>query len=161
VLNLDPGKVLIIGVVAILILGPDRLPQVARQIGGTWRSFNSFRQKVEAEVRSNMPDLPSTTEIVRLARSPSALLDNLANMKSSDGPLEASIEGRQTQRSGLPTPAAGVAGGAMSWVTADLSEPEQMSSDPCDSKSRPTMRSQLKPSDREMSPLIGFDASLN
>jgi len=108
-----------------------------------------------------MPDLPSTTEIVRLARSPSALLDNLANMKSSDGPLEASIEGRQTQRSGLPTPAAGVAGGAMSWVTADLSEPEQMSSDPCDSKSRPTMRSQLKPSDREMSPLIGFDASLN
>ncbi len=30
--NLDPGKLLIIGIVAVILLGPDRLPQVARQV---------------------------------------------------------------------------------------------------------------------------------
>jgi sec-independent protein translocase protein TatB len=161
VLNLDPGKLLLIGVVAIIILGPDRLPQVARQIGGTWRTFNNFRQKMEAEVRSNMPDLPSTSEIARVARSPSALLDNLANMNSSNTPVGVPIEGQQDVGSGAPTRAAGVAASPMSWVTSDLSEPEQMSSDLSDSECPPTVRSQAKPSDFEMSPTAGFDASLN
>jgi sec-independent protein translocase protein TatB len=79
-LNLDPGKLLVIGVVAIILLGPDRLPQVARQLGGAWRSFNEFRHRMESEVRNTMPDLPPTSEIARLARSPSALLNHLSNM---------------------------------------------------------------------------------
>ncbi|HEX3793752.1 MAG TPA: twin-arginine translocase TatA/TatE family subunit [Acidimicrobiales bacterium] len=78
--NLDPGKLLIIGVVAVLLLGPDRLPQVARQLGGAWRSFNDFRHRMESEVRSSIPDMPSSTDIARLARSPSALLDHLSSM---------------------------------------------------------------------------------
>ena len=78
--NLDPGKLLVIAVIAIILLGPDRLPQVARQVGGAWRSFNEFRHRMETEVRSSMPDLPSTSEIARLARSPSALLNHLSTM---------------------------------------------------------------------------------
>ena len=81
-LNLDPGKLLVIGVVAIILLGPDRLPQVARQLGGAWRSFNEFRHRMESEVRNTMPDLPPTSEIARLARSPSALLNHLSTMSS-------------------------------------------------------------------------------
>src|SRR5580704_11295008 len=82
--NLDPGKLLVIAVVAIILLGPDRLPQVARQVGGAWRSFNEFRHRMESEVRSTMPDLPPTSEIARLARSPSALLNHLSTMSSDD-----------------------------------------------------------------------------
>ena len=85
-LNLDPGKLLVIGVVAIILLGPDRLPQVARQLGGAWRSFNEFRHRMESEVRNTMPDLPSTSEIARLARSPSALLNHLSNMSPDEEP---------------------------------------------------------------------------
>ena len=85
-LNLDPGKLLVIGVVAIILLGPDRLPQVAKQIGGAWRSFNEFRHRMETQVRDTMPDLPDTSEIARLARSPSALLNHLSNMASDDEP---------------------------------------------------------------------------
>ena len=87
-LNLDPAKLLVIAVVAIILLGPDKLPQVARQVGGAWRSFNEFRHRMETEVRSSMPDLPSTTEIARLARSPSALLDHLSNMGTDDEATE-------------------------------------------------------------------------
>jgi sec-independent protein translocase protein TatB len=85
-LNLDPGKLLVIGVVAIILLGPDRLPQVARQLGGAWRSFNEFRHRMESEVRNTMPDLPPTSEIARLARSPSALLNHLSNMSTDEAP---------------------------------------------------------------------------
>jgi TatA/E family protein of Tat protein translocase len=84
-LNLDPAKLLVIAVVAIILLGPDRLPQVARQVGAAWRSFNEFRHRMEAEVRSTMPDLPPTHEIARLARSPSALLNKLSSMNDGDG----------------------------------------------------------------------------
>src|ERR1700761_139592 len=85
-LNLDPGKLLVIGVIAIILLGPDRLPQVARQVGGAWRAFTDFRHRMESEVRNTMPDLPATSEIARLARSPSALLNHLSNMASDEEP---------------------------------------------------------------------------
>src|ERR1700678_4822701 len=85
-LNLAPGKLLVIGVVAIILLGPDRLPQVARQVGGAWRSFNEFRHRMESEVRNTLPDLPPTPEIARLARSPSALLNHLSNMSTDEAP---------------------------------------------------------------------------
>ncbi len=96
-LNLDPAKLLVIAVVAIILLGPDRLPQVARQVGAAWRSFNEFRHRMESEVRNTMPDLPSSSEIARLARSPSALLNHLSNMAdespSTNGDGEPSTNG--------------------------------------------------------------------
>src|SRR5208283_1832811 len=91
--NLDPGKLIVIAVVAIILLGPDRLPQVARQVGGAWRSFNEFRHRMETEVRSSMPDLPPTSEIARLARSPSALLNHLSNMSPEDAEREEAPDG--------------------------------------------------------------------
>jgi sec-independent protein translocase protein TatB len=87
--NLDPGKMIVIAVVAIILLGPDKLPQFARQVGGAWRTFNDFRRRMESEVRSSVPDLPPTSEIARLARSPSALLTHLSNLPSEDEKAEA------------------------------------------------------------------------
>jgi len=87
VFNLDPGKLLIIGVVAVMVLGPEKLPRAARQLGGAWRSFNQFRARMEAEVRHTIPDLPSADHLARLARSPAALLEHLGTMgSSSDAP---------------------------------------------------------------------------
>ena len=93
--NLDPAKLLIIVVVAVILLGPDKLPQVARQVGGAWRSFNEFRHRMETEVRGSIPDLPSTTDIARLARSPSALLNHLSTMdgKGEDTAAEPAAAG--------------------------------------------------------------------
>jgi len=86
VFNLDPAKLLIIALVAVILLGPDKLPQVARQAGAAWRTFNDFRHRMESEVRSSIPDLPSSTDIARLARSPSALLDHLSHLAPDDEP---------------------------------------------------------------------------
>ncbi len=83
-LNLDPSKLLVIAVVAVILLGPDKLPQVARQAGAAWRTFTDFRHRMETEVRSSIPDLPSSAEIARLARSPSALLNHLSTLSPDD-----------------------------------------------------------------------------
>jgi TatA/E family protein of Tat protein translocase len=100
VLNLDPAKLLVIAVVAVILLGPDKLPQVARQVGAAWHAFGEFRHKMESEVRSSIPDLPSSADIARLARSPSALLDHLSKM-DDDRPAT-SVTSEETARDESP-----------------------------------------------------------
>jgi TatA/E family protein of Tat protein translocase len=78
-LDLSPVKLLIILIVAVLLVGPTKLPQVARQIGAAWRKFNEFRVRIDREVRESMPDLPSSQDLARYARSPVALLNQLAS----------------------------------------------------------------------------------
>ncbi len=126
--NLDPGKLLVIAVIAIILLGPDRLPQVARQVGGAWRSFNEFRHRMETEVRSSMPDLPSTSEIARLARSPSALLNHLSTMSpDAETPGEAPDGSFQP-----PAPADGAGNGSVAVDALPAPEVDQtpMAADP-------------------------------
>src|ERR1039458_2988422 len=68
----------IVGVV-MLMMGPDKLPEVAHKLGATWRAIKNLQEKVEAEVREAIPDLPSTGDIARIARSPVNLLNQLAD----------------------------------------------------------------------------------
>ena len=81
---LSPAKLLVILVVALVVLGPDKLPRVAKQIGGLWGDFRLFRQKLESEVRGNFPDLPSSQAITQAVRSPLSFLDNLAEASNTD-----------------------------------------------------------------------------
>jgi hypothetical protein len=67
---LSPAKLLVILVVAVIVLGPDKLPKVAHQVGGLWRDLRRLREKLESEVRGNFPGLPSTEIITRAVGSP-------------------------------------------------------------------------------------------
>jgi len=55
--SLDPAKILVILLVALIVLGPERLPRVARQMGAMWHELSRLRDKVEDEVRGAIPDL--------------------------------------------------------------------------------------------------------
>jgi TatA/E family protein of Tat protein translocase len=85
-LSLNPEKLLVVLVVALILLGPDKLPRLARQLGAGWRQLREFQQRVEREVRETMPDLPPTHEIARMARSPARFLNSLAQLPE-DEPL--------------------------------------------------------------------------
>ena len=80
---LSPAKLLIILLVALVVLGPDKLPTAAKHIGSLWGDFRTFREKLESEVRGNFPDLPSTDAITQAVRSPLSLLDTLAETHGS------------------------------------------------------------------------------
>lgn len=76
---LSPSKVLMILVIALIVLGPDKLPSTARRMGALWSDVKRWRSHLETEVRATFPDLPSTTEIARAVRSPLSVLDRLAD----------------------------------------------------------------------------------
>ena len=78
-LSLSPMKIFIIVAVVVILLGPDKLPDVAHKLGTSWHSLRRFQQRVESEVREALPDLPSTGDIARMARSPFSALNELAD----------------------------------------------------------------------------------
>lgn len=71
---------MVVVAVALLLLGPDKLPEVAHKLGSSWRALKRLQEKVEAEVREAIPDLPSSSDLVRIARSPVNMLNQLADM---------------------------------------------------------------------------------
>jgi hypothetical protein len=83
-------------------------------MGAAWRTFNEFRHRVETDVRSAVPDLPSTHDISRLARSPTALLNHLSNMGAEAGETTATT---------------GADGAATSSAAGRLGDPEPGASD--------------------------------
>jgi sec-independent protein translocase protein TatB len=78
-LSLSPAKLLVVLVIALIVLGPEKLPQMARQVGAVWGDLRRWRKVLENEVRSTFPDLPPTHEVVQAVRSPLAFLDKLAD----------------------------------------------------------------------------------
>ena len=78
-LSLSPAKLLVILVIALIVLGPEKLPQMARQIGAAWHDLRLWRSRLENEVRGSFPNLPPTHEVAQAVRSPLAFLDRLAD----------------------------------------------------------------------------------
>jgi sec-independent protein translocase protein TatB len=89
---LSPAKLLVILVVALVVLGPDKLPKMAKQIGSLWSDFRTFRQRLESDVRGNFPDLPSTEKITQAVRSPLSFLDGLADSHTASNGTNAAAE---------------------------------------------------------------------
>jgi sec-independent protein translocase protein TatB len=93
---LSPAKILIILVVALMVLGPDKLPKVAKQIGGLWGDFRKFRQRLETDVRGSFPDLPSTDKIAQAVRSPLSFLGDLADAHESENAASVPADGSES-----------------------------------------------------------------
>jgi sec-independent protein translocase protein TatB len=55
-MNFGPEKILIVLAVALIVLGPERLPGMTRQIGKAWGDFRRFREHLEGEVRGALGD---------------------------------------------------------------------------------------------------------
>lgn len=78
-LSLSPAKILVVLVVALIVLGPEKLPGVARQLGAAWGDLRRWRTRLESEVRGVFPDLPPTHEVAQVVRSPLTFLNRLAD----------------------------------------------------------------------------------
>ncbi|HTT59091.1 MAG TPA: twin-arginine translocase TatA/TatE family subunit [Acidimicrobiales bacterium] len=78
-ISLSPFKLIVVAAVIILLMGPDKLPEMAHRLGASWRALKRLQERMESEVREAIPDLPSTGEIARMARSPVSLLNQLAD----------------------------------------------------------------------------------
>jgi sec-independent protein translocase protein TatA len=51
-LNIGPMELLVVLVVALVVLGPDRLPQASRQLGRAMAQLRRWTTSLDAEVRT-------------------------------------------------------------------------------------------------------------
>ena len=105
--DLSPIKIIIIIAVALLLLGPDKLPEVAEKLGSAWSSLKNIQKKIESEVRDVIPDLPSAGDIARIARNPVNMLNKLAEQseeKVITAKILADLEAKKEDGIDIPAP---------------------------------------------------------
>lgn len=116
--SLDPAKLLVVLVIALIVIGPERLPKAARQLGSAWRELSRIREKVTEEVRSAIPDLGlEDLDFPHLPRNPSAAVsgfvrDLTAGMTTSAGGGLTSVSDGVT---------ADAASGEAAWASGEMS----------------------------------------
>jgi sec-independent protein translocase protein TatA len=49
--SLGPAEILVILVIALLVFGPDKMPEIARQVGKGVREFRRVQQHLKSELR--------------------------------------------------------------------------------------------------------------
>lgn len=55
-LDLSMTKLLVLGLIALVIFGPDKLPQVARDAGRMLRQFKAIAQQARSDLKSELGD---------------------------------------------------------------------------------------------------------
>ncbi|WP_236212598.1 Sec-independent protein translocase protein TatB, partial [Metapseudomonas otitidis] len=111
------GELLLIGLVALLVLGPERLPGAARTaglwIGRLKRSFNAIKQEVEREIGADeIRRQLHNEQIMAMERQikesivPPSLENLLADPAQRDDAAEASPTPAAPQPAPAPAPAA-------------------------------------------------------
>ncbi len=69
-MNIGPAEILVVLVIALIVFGPKRLPEVARQVGSAIRELRRMQSTVRAELDTVMhPDLtpPDTSQATQHA----------------------------------------------------------------------------------------------
>ena len=127
-LNIGGGELLIILLVALIFLGPSRLPDVARQVGqtvGTLRGLaRGFQAELEAAARPDAltgPGASTGTNTAELAEKARVDQDPLGETRpvSPGGPEDLTDDGNETdafRRGRMTTRDAGVSAGQMSLM---------------------------------------------
>jgi sec-independent protein translocase protein TatA len=61
---LSPGHLILLGIVALLVIGPKRLPEVGRGIGKALREFKHATADMTDELKAEMHDKPAEPVVV-------------------------------------------------------------------------------------------------
>jgi sec-independent protein translocase protein TatA len=70
--SLGPAEILVILVVALLVFGPTKMPEVARQAGRAFREFRRVQQHLRSEISGAMSDLGVTDAQAGTGSGPSS-----------------------------------------------------------------------------------------
>jgi len=102
VFSLGGSEILLIAVLALLLFGPDKIPQMARTVGRFMREFNKYKDIMESTVRAEIykeewtkdagtPDPKPVSE--RISQAAGAVQDLVAEQKAKDaGDVSASAD---------------------------------------------------------------------
>ena len=60
--SLGPAEILVILVIALLVFGPNKMPEIARQVGKGMREFRRVQQHLSTELRDVVAEFDGPTE---------------------------------------------------------------------------------------------------
>ena len=60
--SLGPAEILVILVIALLVFGPDKMPDIARQVGRGYREFRRVQNHLKAELRDVVSEFDSSDD---------------------------------------------------------------------------------------------------
>ncbi len=91
--NVGSGELLVILVIALIVLGPDKLPEAVRKVGRVYGELRRMSSGFQAELRDvldePMREVRSTTDMMRSPFSVDELEDEDATLAADTGPVEA------------------------------------------------------------------------
>ncbi|HEX9093218.1 MAG TPA: twin-arginine translocase TatA/TatE family subunit [Coriobacteriia bacterium] len=143
--SLGGTELLLIGVVALLLFGPDKVPQMARALGRFMREFNKYKDIMESTLRTEMyateakatKDEPKRSDADKMGQAAQASRDfaaeHGAEVPEADDVLAAAALGTAGESSGAsdeigltapPVPAPPAAGPASAIATDEDEEEE-------------------------------------
>jgi TatA/E family protein of Tat protein translocase len=96
VFSLGGTEILLIAGIALLLFGPDKIPQMARTVGRFMREFNKYKDIMESTVRAEIykedwtkdaePDTKTASE--RISQAAGAVQGLVAEQKAKDAATE-------------------------------------------------------------------------
>jgi Tat protein translocase TatB subunit len=99
VFSLGGSELLIIAVVALLLFGPDKIPQMARTVGRFMREFNKYKDIMESTVRAEIyradekgSDTPAS-DLDKMTKAADAVKDLVAAQEAKDAGIAAAKAG--------------------------------------------------------------------
>ncbi|MDZ4827356.1 MAG: Sec-independent protein translocase protein TatB [Actinomycetota bacterium] len=71
-MNIGPAEIAVILLVALLVFGPSRLPEISRQVGGAMRELRKMQSTLKAELDDalNVADTKPVTRRATTTRAP-------------------------------------------------------------------------------------------
>ena len=120
--QLGPLEIAVVLLIALLVFGPNRLPELARQVGGALRELKKIQQNIRADLHDMMrdesdgaappPTLPpkaDAVEAIEGADAPSGngsgSVPNRINAGSADATAVSGNDAEPTQPAPPPSPA--------------------------------------------------------
>jgi sec-independent protein translocase protein TatA len=78
--SLGPAEILVVLVIALLVFGPNKMPEIARQVGKGFREFKRVQQHLKSELRDVVSEFDSPS-----SSSPSVEPGAVPTLPPSDG----------------------------------------------------------------------------
>ena len=105
--NLDPTKIAIVLIVALVVLGPEKLPGFTKQLGAWWGEFQRVRARLQAEINGAVNQINSAasplTENFKAVSGAGGILPSIFsvdNSKKSDSAVTPPLRNEQVTGSG-------------------------------------------------------------
>ena len=86
--SLGPAEILVILVIALLVFGPNKMPEIAKQVGKGFREFRRVQQHLKSELRDVVSefDSPSSANVEQQAVPMLPPKDD--TVPTPDGPID-------------------------------------------------------------------------